>query len=113
MSRYGKPVPIRASAILSRLVDADALFIQVGAGALGGGEQVVAGRVVDDGLRDLAALLQRDRYAILRKAVDEIGGAVERIDDPDVFIFVVQVGGCAGFFGQDGMVGIGGFAAPR
>ena len=37
--------------------------------------------------------------------MDEIGGAVERIDDPDVFVFVVvfivQIGRGAGFFSQD------------
>jgi len=39
--------------------------------------------------------------------MDEISGAVERIDDPDVFIFVVQIGGSAGFFGQNSVAGIG------
>ena len=58
-------------------------------------------------MRDDAAMLQRDRYAILRKAVNEVGGAVERIDDPDVFIVVVQVGGSTRFLGQDCVVGIG------
>jgi len=48
--------------------------------------------IVDDALGDLSLVLQRDRYAILRKAVQEIGGAVERIDDPQV------VGGRVGVF---------------
>jgi len=85
----------------------DALLVQVGAGALGGGEQVVADRVVDDGLRDHAALLQRDRDAVVGVAVQEIGGAVDRIDDPDVLAVVVQVRGRTRFLAEDGVVGVG------
>ncbi len=40
------------------------------------------------------------------EAVDEVGGAVERIDDPQVFSLVVHIGGSARFLGQDGVVGI-------
>lgn len=39
--------------------------------------------------------------------MNEIGGAVQGIDDPDVFVVVVQIGGCAGFFGQNRMIRIG------
>ena len=39
--------------------------------------------------------------------MDKIGGAIKRIDDPNVFIVVMQVGRRAGLFGQDGMVGVG------
>ena len=41
--------------------------------------------------------------------MDEVGGAIEWIDDPDVVVFVVQVGGGTGLFSQDGVVGVGGF----
>jgi hypothetical protein len=51
--------------------------------------------------------LQGDRDAVLREAVDEVGGAVQGIDDPDVFVFIVQVVGSTGFLGQDGVVGVG------
>jgi hypothetical protein len=74
----------QALAQLGALGDADAPVVHVGAAALGGGEEVVAARVVDDRLLDLAAHRQRDGHAVDREAVDEIGGAVERIDDPDV-----------------------------
>jgi hypothetical protein len=42
----------------------------------------------------------------LREAVHEVGGAIERVDDPRVFTFVVQFGGSARFLGQEGVVGI-------
>jgi hypothetical protein len=89
------------------LADADAALVQVGAAALGGGEQVVAAGVVDDGLLDLAAHGQRNADAIDGEAVDEVGGAVQRIDDPDV----VRILGsmlAARFLGQDAVVGVGG-----
>ena len=47
-------------------------------------EEVVAARIVDHRLRDLAPVREGDRHAVLRKAVQEVGRAVERIDDPDV-----------------------------
>ena len=70
---------------LGALAHADAALVQVGAAALGGGEQVVARGVIDDGLLDLAAHGQRNADAIDRKAVDEGGGAVQWVDDPDEF----------------------------
>jgi hypothetical protein len=64
-------------------------------------------RVVDHGLGDHAALRQRDRDAVLREAVHEVGGAIDRVDDPGVFCLVVGVGGSAGFFAQEGVVRVG------
>src|SRR5450830_1293733 len=93
---------------LVALAYANAFLIEIGTRAFGGGKQVVAGRVVDHRLGDLATLLQGDRNAVLRKTVDEIGSAVEWIDDPDVFIFVVQIGRGARLFGQDGVIWISG-----
>ena len=65
--------------------DADALVVEVGAATAGGGEQVVFGRVVDNCLSQHAIMLQADGNGILRNAMQEIGGAIQRIDDPDVF----------------------------
>ena len=49
-----------------------------------GGEQLLVGRVVDQAGDDGALALERDRDGEMRNAVQEIGGAVERIDDPAV-----------------------------
>src|SRR5450830_1121270 len=88
------------------LAHADAALVQVGATALGGGEQVVAAGVVDDGLFDLAAHRQRDADAVHGKTVDEVGGAVERIDDPDEFR-VFGAMRLARFLGQDAVARVG------
>jgi len=53
------------------------------------GEQFILGRVVHHGLRDDAFVLQRDGYGILWKAVQKIGRAIQRIDDPDEVRFAV------------------------
>ena len=86
------------------LGDADAAVVEEGAASLGGGEQLVLHRIVDHRVRQAAAVLHADRDAILRKAVDEVGGAVERIDDPDVFGLAF---GAPGFLGMEVVVGIG------
>jgi hypothetical protein len=82
--------------------DAHAAIVQEGAAPLRGGEQLVLGRVVDDAVRHGAAVLDADRDAVLRKAVDEIRGAVQRVDDPAEF---VRVDG-AGLLGEDRVVGV-------
>jgi hypothetical protein len=60
-----------------------------------------------DGLLDLAAKGQRDRHRVHRQAVDEVGGAIERIDDPQVLAVLGAVL-AARLFGQDGVAGVGG-----
>jgi hypothetical protein len=82
-------------------------LVHVRAAAARGREQVVAARVVDHGLLDLAAHLQRDADAVDREAVDEVGGAVERIDDPDV-VGTLPAVDLARFLGPDRVVGVGG-----
>ena len=78
------------------LGDADAAVVQERAAPARRREEIVAHRVVDHAVRDLAAVRERDRNAVLRKAVQEVGRAVERIDDPDVFR--VGVGAFGGAF---------------
>src|SRR6266850_64071 len=56
--------------------DADAAVVEERAAAFRGGEQLVLHRVIHHAVRERAAMLERDRHAVLRKAVDEIGGAV-------------------------------------
>ena len=48
------------------------------------GEQVVAGGVINDGLFDFALDLKGNAHTINRKAVNEIGGAIQGVNDPDV-----------------------------
>ena len=60
------------------------LSLRIGALAALGDEQFVIGRIIDHAGDDGAVALERDRHREMRDAVQEIGGAVERIDDPAV-----------------------------
>src|SRR4051794_38490358 len=64
--------------------DPDAAVVQKGALAMLGGEELVAGGVVDQAGDDLALALQRDRDREVRNSVQEVGGAVEGVDDPGI-----------------------------
>ena len=72
------------------------MIVQKSAAAPRCGEEVVVHRIVNHALRNLSFVLQGNRNAILRKAVQEIGGAVEWIDDPQ--LFGVRVGVFGGAF---------------
>src|SRR5204862_283038 len=50
-----------------------------------------------------AAVLDADRHAVLRKAVDEVGGAIQRVDDPHDFRVRLRR---AGFLGEQAVLGI-------
>ena len=69
----------------STFAHAQATVVEVGAAAAGGGEQFVLRRVVYHRLGQYALVLQGDGYGVLRIAMQEVGGAIERIDNPDVF----------------------------
>jgi hypothetical protein len=99
-------VPISASAMRVRLETRSRLSLRKAPRALARVEQVVARRVVDDGLLHLAAKRQADRDCVRRQAVDEVGGAVERIDDPDI-VAVLGAARRARFLGEDAVPGIG------
>ena len=71
--RIGEPLPRG---------DADAPVVEEGALAALGHEQLVVCRIVDEAGDDRAVAFERDRDGEMRDAVQEIGGAVERIDDP-------------------------------
>ena len=87
------------------LADADAAVVDVSATAFAGAVNIVANRVINDGLLDLAAHRQGDTDAVKRKAVDEIGRAVQRVDDPDEFgIFRAML--AARLFGQNAVAGV-------
>ena len=61
---------------------ADRLAIEEAAAPRAGREAFVAERVVDRGRKDIVARGERDRHAPRGKAVNIVGGAVERVDDP-------------------------------
>ena len=64
--------------------DAQPLVVEERALAALGDVELVIGGIVDHAGDDGALALQADRDRELRDAVQEVGGAVERIDDPGV-----------------------------
>ena len=78
------PVAISALRNVAAGGDADAAVVVIGALPLFGDENVVGGGIVDHARDHLAFALQPDRDGEDRQAMQEIGGAVERIDVPDV-----------------------------
>ena len=64
------------------LAGSQAFVAQPGARAFGCLEHLLTQRVEDDARDQLTGDLQADGYTIEREAVDVIGGAVERIDNP-------------------------------
>ena len=91
---------------LGALAHADAAFVQEGATALGGSEQVVAGGVVNHRLLDLALDGERNAHAVHGEAVDEVGGAVQRVDHPDEIGMLGAVL-LARLFSQDAVAWVG------
>src|SRR4029077_9425908 len=63
-----------------------AVIVEMCPGAAAGSEQLLAQRVVDYGVLETAAHLTGNRNGEYRKAVQEVGGAIERIDDPECVV---------------------------
>ena len=84
--------------------------VEVGAVAALGAEQLVAQGVEDDAGGDLAMLLERDRDRPVRQAVQEVGGAVERVDDPAIVRRAAGLG--AALLHDEAVVGPAALAAP-
>ena len=89
------------------LADADAAIVQEGTTATRGGEQVVAAGIVDHRLLHLAAHGERNAHAIDRETVDEVGGAIERVDVPDEIAVGIAMR-LTGFFGKETVLRVGG-----
>src|SRR5690606_8394680 len=89
------------------LGDANALVVELGAGAARGDEQFVAQRVEDHAVQRLGAFAQGDRDAPVRNAVQVVAGAVERVDHPGVAAGAAVALLRAAFLAEDGVVGIG------
>src|SRR5439155_19670806 len=85
--------------------DPEAPVVDIRAGALFGPEHLVAGRLVDETGDDLAVALQGDRDCEMRDAVEKIGRAVERVDDPAVMRVAAFAG--AAFLEQEAVAGAG------
>src|SRR6184192_3996980 len=81
----------------ARLADAHAVIVEVRARAAAGGEQLPTHRVVDHRVLEPPADLGCDRDGKHRKAVQEVGRAVERIDDPECIVLA----GPAALFGEN------------
>ncbi len=79
-----QPAGDHAVAEIAPAGDAQALVVEEGALAAFGDVELIIGRIIDQAGDHRALALQADRYRELRDAVQEVGGAVERIDDPDV-----------------------------
>src|SRR3989338_3199726 len=88
---------------VQRATDADAPVVKLGAAAARGGVQFILERVEHHCLLEPALVLQTDGYRKLGVAVKEVGGAVERVDDPEVIITWML----AGFFRKNAVVRIG------
>src|SRR5436305_15028308 len=75
-------------------------------GARRGGEDVFPLRVVDHPGEELAPPPAGDRNAVDRQPLEEVGGAVERIDDP--FTAAAPAGARPALLGEDPVVGMAG-----
>ena len=84
---------------------ADAALVQAGAFAARGGVDVVALGGVNQRFLQYAFVQQGDGNGVLRVAVQVVGGAVQRVDNP--FVFGASAAAAAAFFGADAVVGVG------
>ena len=79
--------------------------VDEGAVALLRPEELVGDRLVDHAGDDLVVALEADRDGEVRHAVEEVGGAVERVDDPAVAAVAL---GLAAFLAEEAVVRPGG-----
>jgi hypothetical protein len=80
----------------------------LGAAATAGGEFFLANRVENHGVFQAATVFAGDADGEVRNAAQEVGGAVQRIDDPQVvFAFDAGAGVQAGFFTLDRVIRVG------
>ena len=82
--------------------DANPAAVDLRALAARCGKQFLAQRVVDDAMFHATFFLHTDRHGPNRKAVQIVGGAVQRVDDPDG----IGVAAGAAFLSEDGVIGI-------
>src|SRR5690606_17942462 len=86
--------------------DAQALAVQCGAAAAAGGEFFLAYRVQNHGMLDAALDAAGNADGEMRYAAQEVGGAVQWVDDPDDVSALAVAGLEARFFGMDAVIRI-------
>ncbi len=86
------------------LAHADAVVVEVRAAPARRREDLAPHQVVHHGMLELAAVLAGDGDREHREAVQEVGGAVERVDDPDRL--AVAALDFAAFLGEERMLRI-------
>ena len=101
-ARYGKPVATSDCCERRALADANAPAVELRALAAARREDLLAQRVVDDAVLELALARDADRHRELREAVQVVRRAVERIDDPLVLVVAAR----AAFLGEDRVLGV-------
>ncbi|MNQ85683.1 hypothetical protein D3C85_1008550 [compost metagenome] len=87
--------------------DAQAATVERGAAAAAGGEFFLAYRIEDHGVLQAALVLAGDAHGVVRNAADEVGGAIQRIDDPQVVGAFALAFQQATFFAEDAVVRVG------
>lgn len=84
------------------LGNAQAAIVEVRSAAPAGGKQLVMHRIIDDRVLQAVEMADGNGDADLRHAVDEVGGAIEGVNDPlEVFI-----GDAAAFLGENPVIGV-------
>ena len=86
------------------VADSHAPVVHLCAGAARSGEHLLPDRVVDQPRFQPVLVAKTDGDGEMRNTVQEIGGAVQRIDDPLIIVVAVLF---AAFLGQNAVVGIG------
>ena len=85
--------------------NAQATTVQLSAATTAGGEFFLANRIQNHSVFQATAILACDADSKVRNATEEVGGAVQRIDDPQVlFAFDAGTGVQAGLFTLDRVV---------
>ena len=87
-----QPAGDHAFVELAAAGDAQPRVVEESALAALGDIEIVIGRIVDQAGDHDALALQPDRDREVRNAVQEVGGAVERVDDPGVALVVALAG---------------------
>ncbi|MNO64475.1 hypothetical protein D3C76_552030 [compost metagenome] len=87
--------------------DAQAAAVQLGAATTGGGEFFLAHWVQNHGVLEAATVFAGNADGKVRDATQEVGGAIEGVDDPQVVFAFTAACVQAGFFTEDTMGRIG------
>src|SRR5690606_6723569 len=87
--------------------DAQAATVEGGATATAGGELFLAHRIQDHGVFQAALVFAGDADGEVGHATDEVGGAIQRIDEPQVVGAFALAFQQAAFLAEDAVVRVG------